>query len=407
VLLFALKESPLYVLSWTAIALNTLALLVAMPLSTAVHEAAHALVGRAVGLGIIDVSVGYGPVVWSGWIGSTSVEIRRIPLTGAVWIAAPSLRWLRARLMVASAAGPLSNAALVAASVWLLFLTGSAWLTSRGMPHWTDPSCCPVPALAFAVVNAFLFVKNALPIPRQKDPLEESSDGWKVLEAPFRDQSSLAPLVSTYAAWKVPLLLLQGERIRAGLLLADAENVHPGTRALRWARGQYWLSMAAWSTAAEELRGMLDAQHPDPTPGIANDLAWADVMQDDPALLEEADRLSALAFDRREPGDRLVHRTRGAVLLARGRLEEAQELLTFAFENDPKRYKAVTACLLAMVHARKGERGEAQRWLEEARECNPKCHLLPRAEGALARGEAVVREAEASGLADALRRRDP
>jgi predicted Zn-dependent protease len=198
---------------------------------------------------------------------------------------------------------------------------------------------------------------------------------------------------------------LRGERIRAGLLLADGEDADPGARVLRWARARYWLSMAAWWSAAEELRSLIEERDTGPTPSHANDLAWADVMQDDPALLEEADRMSALAFDRREPGERLVHRTRGAVLLARGRLDEAQELLTYTFENDPKRYKAVTACLLTMVHARKAERGEAQRWLGEAREWNPECHLLARAEGAPSGGEVAGRDAKLRtvGIVGALR----
>jgi hypothetical protein len=312
------------------------------------------------------------------------LKIRSIPLTGEVWIAAPSTHWLRPRLMATAAAGPLSNAILLAASVWV-FLATSVWMSS-GVPVAPDATVRPVPAYALAVVNAVMFVKNAVPLPARTEPPEErmeSSDGWKVLAAAFRDRRYLGPFVSWYAAWKVPVLLAQGKRMRAGLLIADAEEADPGSRLVRWAQAKYWLSMAAWSMAAEELRGIIDGREPDPTPVIANDLAWAYVMQDDPALIEEADRLSALAFDW-EPDGPLVHRTRGAVLLARGCLEQARELLTFAFENAPKRYRAVTACLLTMLHARKGERAEGQAWIEKARYCNPECYLLPRAEADLA-----------------------
>ncbi|HEV3191101.1 MAG TPA: site-2 protease family protein [Polyangiaceae bacterium] len=379
VLLFAFKVTPLYVISWFAVSLNALALLVAVPLSTVVHEAAHAFVAHSIGLCVLRVRLGYGPIIWSRYIGFTSVEIRRIPLTGDVWVAAPSTRWLRARLMATAAAGPLSNAVVLAASVWRLCNASAA----------PDATVRPVPALVLAVVNAVLFVKNAVPLPRRTEPPEErmeSTDGWQALAAPFRDPRYLRNLVSTYVAWKVPHLLLLGRCSEAGELVAVGLQNDPESRGVRWAYASLMLDGQCWSAAGEELRHLVDESTPEATLILANDLAWAYVMQDDPALLEEADRLSSRVFGR-APNDPLVHRTRGAVLLARGCLEHAQELLTFAFENDPRRYKAVTACLLTMLHARKGDGAEAQTWLEKARYWNPECYLLSRAEAGLTGSE--------------------
>ncbi len=93
---------------------------------------------------LLFARLGYGPIIWSRYIGFTSVEIRRIPLSGDVWVAAPSTRWLRARLMATAAAGPLSNAVVLAASVWLLCNASAA----------PDATVRPVPALVLAVVNA-------------------------------------------------------------------------------------------------------------------------------------------------------------------------------------------------------------------------------------------------------------
>ena len=145
-LLFAFKVTPLYVISWPAVFLNALTLRVALPLSTAVHEAAHALVAHAIGFSLLRVRLGYGPIIWSRYIGFTKVEIRRIPLSGDVWVAAPSTRWLRARLMATAAAGPLSNAVVLAASVG-----DSAMRTAhqtqpcvgyrRLYSPWSTPSC--------------------------------------------------------------------------------------------------------------------------------------------------------------------------------------------------------------------------------------------------------------------------
>ncbi len=51
-----------------------------------------------------------------------------------------------------------------------------------------------------------------------------------------------------------------------------------------------------------------------------------------------------------------------------------------------------TACLLTMLHARKGDRADAQTWLEKARYWNPECYLLPRAEAGLTGGEKVAQK---------------
>jgi Peptidase family M50 len=377
VLLFVFKVTPLYVISWPAVALNALALLVALPLSTALHELAHALVAHAIGLGVMEVRLGLGPIIWSRYVGFTWVEVRRIPLSGETRVAAPSTRWLRVRLMATAAAGPLANAVVLAASAWLL----------HKAPAAPDATVRPEPALVLAVVNAVMFVKNAVPLPRRTEPPDrmESTDGWKALAAPFRDQAYLESLVCTYVAWKVPLLLALGRVPEAGELVADGIECDPESRAVRWAYAALMLDTGGWSAASEELRSLADESTPGVMPLLANDLAWAYVMQDDPALLEEADRLSAVAFGR-TPDDPLVHRTRGAVLLARGRLEEAQELLTFAFENIPGRYKAEAGCLLTMLHARKGDRADAQAWREKARYWDPECVLLARAEAGLTGG---------------------
>jgi hypothetical protein len=95
------------------------------------------------------------------------------------------------------------------------------------------------------------------------------------------------------------------------------------------------------------------------------------------------------------------------VLLARGCLEQAKELLTFAFENAPRRFKAVTACFLTMLHARKGDRAEGQAWLEKARYWNPECYLLPRAEAGLTGGATPPRDTIVTSIPSAVNSRKP
>jgi len=57
-----------------AVGINAALLLVASGVSVTTHEVAHALAARAVGLGVTDVSVGSGPLVWR-WRTPTSLRV--------------------------------------------------------------------------------------------------------------------------------------------------------------------------------------------------------------------------------------------------------------------------------------------------------------------------------------------
>jgi hypothetical protein len=65
--------------------------------------------------------------------------------------------------------------------------------------------------------------------------------------------------------------------------------------------------------------------------------------------------------------------------LARGELEEAEQMLIFAFEQNPLKSRALSACLLAIVFAKRNRTTDARAWLERARLLDASCELLPRA----------------------------
>jgi Flp pilus assembly protein TadD len=364
--------------------LNTLTLLVALIVSTVVHEAAHALVGRALGFGVMSVSLGRGRAVWARKVGATQIVLQVVPFTGATRVVAASTRWLRLRLMLLYAAGPASNLLLLAACIPLLSERDTLdALVVR-----------PAPVLALALANGMLALFNLIPHPPRvrRGVRSLGSDGWNVLAAPFRREASLVPLVIAHAVWESSRLIASGGKLsEASALVEQALKRDPASPIARIAHADLLVAMGRWPEAVVWLRSLLtDAavrtKAPDAVPLLANNLAWAAFMQDDPSLLEEAEVRSKEALAA-APDLPSAHGTRGAVLLAQGALDEAEERLAFAFARNGPHNGALNACCLAMLHARRGQRTAAETWLETARSLSPKCALLARAEAAL--GEAA------------------
>jgi hypothetical protein len=70
------------------------------------HEAGHAVMARALGWRVGEMSIGFGPVLWRGHIGRTRVIWRLIPIEGYVLPAPASTRGARIRSALIYAAGP-------------------------------------------------------------------------------------------------------------------------------------------------------------------------------------------------------------------------------------------------------------------------------------------------------------
>ena len=282
-------------------------------------------------------------------------------------------------LLAVYAAGPLTNLLLLGAAVPLLSPDDAfAGLATR-----------PEPLLAFVLVNGLLLFFSALPSPPRilRGTRTLASDGWNLLTVPFREDRDLVPIVIAHAAWASSRLVAAGNLAEAHALVGKALKLDPASALARVAHTDLLVATGRWSEAAVRLRLLLDepaAQRafPEAMPLLANNLAWADFMEDDPARLDEADKCSREAVSL-APALVAAHGTRGAVLLARGDLDAAEERLTYAFARNPPPNQALNACCLAMLHARRGARAEAESWLAKARSLSPKCSLLGRAEAAV------------------------
>jgi hypothetical protein len=137
---------------------------------------------------------------------------------------------------------------------------------------------------------------------------------------------------------------------------------------------------------------------------LKNSIAFMNVMLAREEDLPEADRLSgeALAF---LPDLPPVGGTRGAVLLRLGRVEEAWPLLLRSEEAaETSRNRAYTKAFVACALALRGKREEGRRKLAEAREADPSCDLLARAEADIAAAPTSPPVAAAPPMMDATNR---
>jgi hypothetical protein len=107
-----------------------------------------------------------------------------------------------------------------------------------------------------------------------------------------------------------------------------------------------------------------------------NNVAYANLALDDPALLPEADIFSEQASQTMswEPA---ILGTRGGVLVALDRVDEGLELLKSVLQKNPdKSGKAIDACLLAWGEWKRGNQQKSDSYLALARDLDPNSYLL-------------------------------
>lgn len=141
------------------------------------HELAHALTARALGVRVWGITLGRGPVLWTRMIGGCRVKVALLPLHGEV------------RLHDSDAAG-LGYRDLQAARVGFVWLEGSSWraplITAAGSVanlfaakavvfYWTTMPRLIPPLFALSacifIVNLVMFL-NLAPI--------RGLDGWRM-----------------------------------------------------------------------------------------------------------------------------------------------------------------------------------------------------------------------------------
>lgn len=361
-------------------------LLVFFPLIVFVHEAGHAVAALLVGHRVLEVKIGAGPSV-TAWQGRWRLILGLFPLGGHVMAGSSDPSGYRAKRLAITAAGPAMNALMFAVAP----LIDASSSTLRD----------------FAIVNACVLISNLFPYSVRTPYGPQRTDGLGLVRTVSDSEWKLAEERSGFAVARAMLADQRGDREEVRRITDEAEAMNSRSVVLRTWLGYRAIKDQGYVSARTIFRELVDedrtmsvaglGQRDDVSRGIhLNNLAWCDLMLDDPALIEEALSSSAAAIDLL-PGHPAIRGTRAFALILGGRPGEGIDLGHAAYAKTKEaQTKALQACVLAIGYARKWRFGQAARWIDLARRADPSCSLLGRASGELEtlrpRGDGAVAE---------------
>lgn len=361
-------------------------LLVFFPLIVCVHEAGHAVAALLVGHRVLEVKIGAGPSV-TAWQGRWRLVLGLFPLGGHVMAGSSDPSGYRAKRLAITAAGPAMNALMFAVAP----LIDASSSTLRD----------------FAIVNACVLISNLFPYSVRTPYGPQRTDGLGLVRTVSDSEWKLAEERSGFAVARAMLADQRGDREEVRRITDEAEAMSSRSVVLRTWLGYRAIKDQMYVSARTIFRELVDedrtmsvaglGQRDDVSRGIhLNNLAWCDLMLDDPALIEEALSSSAAAIDLL-PGHPAIRGTRAFALILGGRPGEGIDLGHAAYARTKEaQTRALQACVLAIGYARKWRFGQAARWIDLARRADPSCSLLGRASGELEtlrpRGDGAVAE---------------
>jgi tetratricopeptide (TPR) repeat protein len=339
------------------------------------HEAGHALAARLLGMRLLAVVLGMGPVRWRRRLFGIPIEWRAVPAGGTTFAPPTQAEGARWKMAVLALAGPAANVVGVLA-------------VSRFIPVPFDAVAWQDPAVALA---ASFGAANLLGLGMSLYPWHfvgahglQVSDGmlvWNCLRADAKVVES----------WVVGRYVVEGAIARDDGRLDEAFRIlrvgldaHPGDAQLVMMYGAVLIDLGRGDEARPLYCGMLDEQQGEHERAIAlNNIAWCDFLAGRDALLDEALQCSGEALDKLawEPSSQ---NTRAAVLVWAGRPEEALPLVEASLVGlESPRDAAAVFCVQCMALADLGSGDEAKASLERARALDAGCHLLERAAAAI------------------------
>lgn len=302
--------------SWADFALLPLLFLAALALHVVLHEAAHALVALAVGMGVPQVRLGDGPLLLRLRIRGTTIELRGFH-SGATFLEPDGVRWLQSRLALVTAAGPVTNLCLAALAFWVIAPRAGAPELFR-----TD----------LYVTGVFLGMLNLAPFRLRSAGGLVHSDGWSLLSLLGSRRTTNDQIVATARLQAAGRRHLEGGQIdAAGDASAALASDDPLVLGLEGTRRIFTREL---DEAITLLRRASELPQEEGQLGLTlNNLAWALVLAQPPDWLDEADRASARAIGI-HPWQEATMNTRGCVLVHLGEHAEARDLLRRAIDAD-------------------------------------------------------------------------
>jgi tetratricopeptide (TPR) repeat protein len=361
---------PTQPLGW--LALNVTTLFVCELFSILLHEAAHVFMAKAVGWKPFRVQIGTGKTVAEKRIFGVVWQIDAAPFGGVTFNAPLDERGLRWRFFLIVAAGMPVHIVLAAVALW----AGGSWI------GWLPPPVVQGPQWAsmLLITNVIYLVANLIPGKATVAGYMVKTDGALMLQVLFQFSKIRESLLVARPLLEAIELRKVKKYNEANDFLQEAAAKIPDNVHILTYLGINLLDLQRVRDAGAVFRRILAKPTLDETTKgvMLNNLAWSDLVADDPTLLPEADEMSARANDK-VGWHPAVKGTRGSVLIELRRMDEGLSLVSAAMQAqaDP-RSKASNACYLAIGYARKGEWDEAKRYREIARNLDPDCILLDR-----------------------------
>ena len=234
-----------------------------------VHELGHAAVGRGLGLRVFEVVLGSGPRLARVRLGRTDIEARWLPFGGRTVMVPP--RPARLRLALGIAAGPLAN--LAVAMVTLL-----VWPRSGS---WVPP---------LVIANTIVLIGNLWPMQVATPLGPVRSDGLALATLIRSPRHELDDADALLHAAESRAALARDEPADAVAWAEAGLLAHPEHRPLRHYLTAALIRAGDLEAARGHLRAQLARDDAEPTERAMDlsNLAWADLMSADPALLDEA-----------------------------------------------------------------------------------------------------------------------
>jgi tetratricopeptide (TPR) repeat protein len=337
------------------------------------HELSHALVARVLRFHVFAIHLGAGKVFFARQFLRTQWVLHLFPIGGITLVAGPKLPAYRWRIFLIHLAGPALHFLLILLSLWLL-----PAFQGRGLLHEL--------ILIQLWLNVFILLTNLYPRKASTTAGLAGTDGWAMLNIFRISPEDLDKRYASYYVLQVVTEMTLNNKAAAKRWLEQGLALYPQSAFMVNAAGYAYSNFGEHQKARDEFVRVLEMGG-ELGRGfrylVLNNIAYSDILLDDPNLLAEADQYSAEAY-KNLPWEAVIGGTRGAVLIFLGQVDEGLGLLKTSMTNalNP-REKASTACMIAIGEHKRGDSSAAQKYLTAARQLDPECALLERASRAL------------------------
>lgn len=349
------------------------------------HELGHAAAAYLLGWRVFKIALGQGKNLYRLRCGNIFVEINAIPTIGITQAGSASAKLYRLKKFLFVLAGPLTNAVLLTA---ILFLVPGSQLLA------------PLPGtklflwLALLGSCIVLLIGNLIPF-QTKAVIGPAitlidSDGLALSTALFLSSATIRKQQATYFLLEGFYSYLRDDDEAAKRWYEQGLEFSPEDPLNRIGLAMALLFLKEFQASRVQWLRVLEQELPPAVRvSIEDNLAWTDMVIGGAEHLAEADRLSQETVQE-QPWNPVFLGTRGSVLIELGQAEKGLPLVrrAFAAQDDP-RVKALHACYLALGECQRGNRAEGQRQRDLAEKLDARCFLLDRVDQAL--GTVVVR----------------